>query len=192
MKQLFAPNTANGHLQISSNTPVLNSNEERVLEDELAIDAAPIHLDDDCYTSNLDSIPRTTEKTDGVDQTQAAGNRSMQETSAKGKKVVKKVDKVSQMIVALKEYTAMTRERFSDNRSKSSGTSKQFAQSATRADPCFLGKAIDMLNQYEDFGNKAYLKISKALHVRENKVVFMGMLEHKRRAWMEDILNPED
>ena len=49
-----------------------------------------------------------------------------------------------------------------------------------------------MLNQYEDLGNKAYLKILKALHVKENRVVFIGMLEHKRRAWMEDIINPED
>ena len=55
----------------------MNSNEERVLQDELAADAAPIHLDDDCYTLNLDSITRTTEETDGVDQTQAAGNRPM-------------------------------------------------------------------------------------------------------------------
>ena len=72
----------------------------------------------------MDSIPRTTKETDGVDQTQVVGKRSMQEASAKGKKVAKKVDKVSEMIVALKEYTAMTRERFSDNRDKSSGTSK--------------------------------------------------------------------
>ena len=49
-----------------------------------------------------------------------------------------------------------------------------------------------MLNQYEDLGNKAYLKISKALHVKENRVVFMGMLEHKRRARMDDIVNSED
>ena len=49
-----------------------------------------------------------------------------------------------------------------------------------------------MLNQYEDLGNKTYLKISKVLHVKENRVVFMVMLEHKRRAWMEDILNLED
>ena len=49
-----------------------------------------------------------------------------------------------------------------------------------------------MLNQYEDLGNKAYLKITKALHVKKNRVVFMGMLEHKRRAWMDDIINPED
>ena len=140
----------------------------------------------------MDSIPRTTKETDGVDQTQAVGKRSMQEASAKGKKVENKVDKVSEMIVALKEYTAMTRERFSSNRDKSSGTSKQFAQSATGGDPCSLEKAIDMLNQYEDLANKTYLKISKVLHMKENSVVFIGMLEHKRRAWMEDILNLED
>ena len=77
LKQLFAPSTTNGHLQISSNTPALNSNKERVLQDEIAANAAPIHLDDDCYTLNLNSIPWTTEETDGVDQTQAAGNRPM-------------------------------------------------------------------------------------------------------------------
>ena len=76
----------------------------------------------------------------------------------------------------------MMRERFSGNRGKSSGTSEQFSQLATRGDPCSLGKAIDMLNQYEDLGSKAYLKISKALHVKENGVLFMGMLEHRRRA----------
>nr|POF15473.1 hypothetical protein CFP56_60901 [Quercus suber] len=65
--------TAIRHLQISSNTPALNSNEERALEDELAIDVAPIHLDNDYYTPNLDSIPRTTEETDG-DNVEYEGN----------------------------------------------------------------------------------------------------------------------
>ncbi|XP_075633552.1 uncharacterized protein LOC142606022 [Castanea sativa] len=128
---------------------------------------------------------------DVVYQTQATGKCPMQEASAKGKKVMKKVHKVSEMTVAMKEYIAMMRERFSGNRGKLSGTSKQFAQSATRGDPCSLGKAIDMLNQCENLGNKANLKISKALHVMENRV-FMGMLEHRRRAWMENIVNPED
>ena len=86
----------------------------------------------------------------------------------------------------------MTRERFSGNRGKSGGTLEQFAQSATEGDSCSLGKALDMLNQYEDLGMKAYLKISKALHVKENRVVFMGILEQKRWAWMDDIVNPED
>ena len=125
--------------------------------------------------------------------TQRAGKRLVQDTSGKSnKKVSKKSDGVSEMIVALKEYTAMTRERFSSNRGKSGGTSEQFAQSATEGDPCSLGKAVDMLNQYEDLGIKAYLKISKALHVKENRVVFMGMLEHRRRAWMDDIVNSKD
>ena len=51
----------------------------------------------------------------------------MQVASAKGKKVLKKADKVSEMTVALKEYTAMTRENHSDKKGKSSGTSEGFA-----------------------------------------------------------------
>ena len=105
----------------------MNNDEECALKDELAIDAAPIHLDDDFYTPNLDSIPRTIEETDDVNQTQAVGKHPMQETSAKGKTVAKKVNKVSEMTVTLKEYTAMMRERFSGNRGKSSGTFEQFA-----------------------------------------------------------------
>ena len=46
----------------------------------------------------------------------------MQDASAEGKKVSKKVDRVSEIIVALKEYTAMTRERFCGKKGKSSGT----------------------------------------------------------------------
>ncbi|KAK9997935.1 hypothetical protein SO802_017538 [Lithocarpus litseifolius] len=158
--------------------------EERALEEELAADAAHIHLDDDYYTPNLDSIPRTAEETDVVDQTQATSKCPKQEASAKGKKVAKKVDKVSEMTVALKEYTAITRERLSGNKGKSTGTSKQFAQSTTRDDPCSLGKAIDMLNQYKDLGNKTYLNISKALHVKENKVVTMA----SRTEWLNAFL----
>nr|POE64179.1 hypothetical protein CFP56_68513 [Quercus suber] len=96
------------------------------------------------------------------------------------------------MIVALKEYTAMIRERYSGKKGKSSGTSEQFAQSAVEGDPCSLGKAIAMLNHYEDLGNKAYVKISKARQQKDYRVVFMGMPEHRRKAWMDDIINPED
>ena len=39
LKQLFAPNIAIGSLQISSNTPALDSDEERFLEEELANEA---------------------------------------------------------------------------------------------------------------------------------------------------------
>ena len=36
LKQLFSPNTVTGSLQISSNTPAPDSDEEHVLEEELA------------------------------------------------------------------------------------------------------------------------------------------------------------
>ena len=97
------------------------------------------------------------------DQTQRARKRLIQDASAKGKKVSKKVDKVSDMTVALKEYTAMTREGFSSKRSKLSSTFEQFSQFIVGDNPCSLRKAIEVLNQYEDLGNKAHVKISKAL-----------------------------
>ena len=63
LQQLFAPSTATGNLQISSNTPPLNSDEERALEEEIAnaniTDAsAPTHLDNDYYTPNFESFSK--------------------------------------------------------------------------------------------------------------------------------------
>lgn len=100
MKQLFAPSTVTGKLQISSNTPALNSDEELALEEELANDGVPNYLNDDCYTPNLESIPQTMEETKILDQTQRAEKRPMQDASAKGKKVSKNVDRISDMTMA--------------------------------------------------------------------------------------------
>ena len=106
------------------------------LEKELANESVRTHLDDDYYTPNLESIPQTVKDTEVEKQTQRAGRHSMQDASAKGKKVSKKVDRVSDMTVALKEYTAMTREKFSGKQGKLSNTSEQFAQSTVEGDPC--------------------------------------------------------
>lgn len=112
----------------------------------------------------------------------------MQNASAKGKKVSKKADRVNDMTVALNECTAMTWERFRGKWGKSSGTSEQFAQSTVRGDPCSLSKVIELLNKYEDLGNKAYVKILKALQQKDNRMVFMSMPKHRRKTWMEDII----
>ena len=71
LRQFFAPCTTTGNLQISSNTPPLNSDKECTLEEELAnahantnVDAnasAPTHLDKDCHTPNFDSFLQTME-----------------------------------------------------------------------------------------------------------------------------------
>lgn len=84
---MFAPSTATGNLQISSYTPALNSDEESALEEELANEDAPTHLDDDYYSPNLDGIHQTMEDVDTEHKTQRAEKRQMQDTSAKGKKV---------------------------------------------------------------------------------------------------------
>nr|POF22927.1 hypothetical protein CFP56_51532 [Quercus suber] len=167
LQQLFAPSIATGNLQISSNTPPLNSDEEHALEEELANandnTSAPTHLDDDCYTPNFDTFPHIVEDAEVEEVTQRAEKRPVQDASGKGKKVSRKSNRVSEMTVALREYTAMSRDKFSGKLGKGSSSSKQFAQSAIGGDPCSLPKAIEVLNSYADLSNKAYIKMSKAV-----------------------------
>ena len=113
LQQLFSPSTATGNLQISLNTPPLNSDEEHALEEELAnanADAnasAPTDLDDDCYTPNFDTFPQTVEDAEVEEVTRRAEKRPVQDSSGKGKKASKKSNRVSEMTTALKEYNAM-------------------------------------------------------------------------------------
>ena len=198
LQQLFATSTATGNLQISSNTPPLNSDEERALEEELAnanananADAnasAPTHLDDDCYTPNFDTFPQTVDDAEVEEVTWREEKRHVQDASGKGKKASKKSDRVSEMTVALKEYTAMMKDRFSGKLGKSNSSSDQFTQSAIGGDPCSFGKAMEVLNSYADLSNKAYIKMSKVLQQKDNRAVFMCMPKYKRKSWIKDIL----
>ena len=195
---MFSPSTATGNLQISSNTPPLNSDEERALEEELANDnananaSAPTHLDDDYYTPNFDTFPQTVEDDEVKEVTRRVEKRLVQDASGKGKKASKKSDSVSEMIAALKEYNTMSERRYSGKLGKASGSSNQFAQSVVGGDPCSLIKAMDVLNTYADLSNKAYIKMSKVLQQKDNRVVFMCMPEHRRKSWIENILNPRE
>ncbi|KAL0015494.1 hypothetical protein SO802_002563 [Lithocarpus litseifolius] len=184
-------------IAISLNTPPLNSDEEHALKEELANAnananvSAPTHLDDDYYTPNFKSFPQGVEDAKVEEVTQQPGNRPMQDVSGKGKKVSKKSDRVSEMTVALKEYTTMTKDRFSGKLSRCSGSTDQFTQSAGGGDLRSLGKAMAVLNLYADLRNKAYIKMSKVLQQKDNRVVFICMPEHRRKSWIEDILTPE-
>ena len=187
LKQLFAPNTATGSLQISLNTPAPNSDEERFLEEVLtneAHEARQAQLDDDdCYNPNMEGITQDEPTID--EKTQHANKHPMEEPTTKGKKVAKKNDRASEMTMALQEYTALARERFSNKKGKSSGSSDHVAQSANGGDPCSLGRDLDVLNQYEDLDDDTYLNIAAALQKKEKRVLFMGMPKNRRRRWME-------
>ena len=50
------------------------------------------------------------------EQTQRKDKRPMEEPTTKGKKVAKNNDRASEMTIALQEYTALSRERFSKKR----------------------------------------------------------------------------
>ena len=86
----------------------------------------------------------------------------------------------------------MSERRYSGKLGRSSGSSDQFAQSVVGGDPCSLAKVIEVLNLSADLSNKAYIKMLKALQQKDNRVVFMCMPEHRRKSWIEDILNPEE
>ena len=109
----------------------------------------------------------------------------MEEPTTKGKKVAKKNDRASEMTMALQEYTALARKRFSKKKGKSYGSFDYVAQSASGGDPCSLGRALEVLNQYTDLDDDTYLNVAEALQKKERRVLFMGMLEQRRRRFME-------
>ena len=147
----------------------MNSDEECALKEELANAnananaSAPTHLDDDCHTPNFDSFPQIVKDAEVKEVTRRAEKRLVQDASGKGKKTSKKSDRVSEMTMALKEYTTMSKHRYSGKLGRSSGSSDQFAQSVVGGDPYSLPKAMDVLNSHADLNNKAYIKMSNVL-----------------------------
>ena len=124
---------------------------------------------DDCYSPNLDGIPR--DESPFNDQTQCPDKHPIQDSSAKGKKVAKKADRASEMTTTLQEYNALTRERYSQRRGRAASSLDHCGQSAAKGDPCSLGKAIQVLNQHEDLDDDAFFVISTALHRSEERRV---------------------
>ena len=148
------------------------------MKEELANEAHRTQLgDDDCYNPNMEGITQDNPTVD--EQTQRADKHP------KGKKVAMKNDRASEMTMTLQEYTTLARERFSNKKGKSNGSFDHVAQSADGGDPCSLGRALEVLNQYKDLNDDAYVNITEALQKKEKSVLFMGMPEHRRRRWME-------
>ena len=104
-----------------------------------------------------------------MEQTQCADKRPIEELTGKGKKVAKKVDKASEMTVALQEYTALPRERFNKKMGNSMGSFDHVAQSATSGDAFSIGRALDVLNQYNDLDDDTYINISEVLQKKKKK-----------------------
>ena len=73
------------------------------------------------------------------------------------------------------------------------GSSDHVAQSASGGNPCSIGRALEVLNQYNDLGDDTYINISEVLQKKERRVMFMAMPKHRRRRWMEHYANgPEN
>ncbi|KAL0002351.1 hypothetical protein SO802_016132 [Lithocarpus litseifolius] len=89
------------------------------------------------------------------------------------------------MTIALQEYTTLAREQFNKKKGNSMGSSEHVAQSACGGNPCSLGRALEVLNQYDDLDDDTYINISEVLQKKEKWVVSTSMPEHRRRRWME-------
>nr|POE54871.1 hypothetical protein CFP56_42040 [Quercus suber]POE69122.1 hypothetical protein CFP56_70691 [Quercus suber] len=167
LRQLFAANAAIGAFQISSNTLSLDSDEERALEEEIANERSRTQLGaDDCYNPDMEGI--TQDDPLPTEQTQRADKRPIEEPTGKGKKVAKKSYKASEMTIALQEYTMLAREWFNKKKGKSMGSFDHVAQSATCGNPCSLGRALEVLNQYNDLDDDTYINFSKGRMVSPN------------------------
>ena len=127
-----------------------------------------------------------------TEQTQREDKRPIEELTGEGKKVAKKVDKASEITIAFQEYTALAREQFNKKMGKSMGSFDHVAQFATGGDPCSLGRALEVLNQYNDLDDDTYINISEVLQKKERQVVFTGMPEHRRRRMERYAHNPEN
>ncbi|KAK9996523.1 hypothetical protein SO802_021209 [Lithocarpus litseifolius] len=124
LRQLLAPTITTSSLQISSNTPASDSEEEHALEEKLAIEVARTHLsNDNCYTPNMEGISEDDPPV--IEQTQRVDKHPIQEASSKGKKVAKKRDSASEMTTALQEYTALAMERFSQGKGRVTSSSNR-------------------------------------------------------------------
>uniref|UniRef100_A0A7N2LN43 Uncharacterized protein n=1 Tax=Quercus lobata TaxID=97700 RepID=A0A7N2LN43_QUELO len=218
LRQLFAPNIANGALQISLNTPTPDSDEECALGWDETIQTVIASKEDDLkalalrkkgcpnygklrqlFAPNIANgalqISLNTPTPDSDEQCaleEELANEAHQPIG-KGKKVAKKGDRASKMTMVLQEYTALAREIFSNKKGRSIGSSDHGAQSTGGGDPCPFGRAFEVLNLYEDLDDDTYVNISEVLQKKEKMVVFMGMPEHRWRRWMECYANqPND
>ncbi|KAK9992522.1 hypothetical protein SO802_027507 [Lithocarpus litseifolius] len=72
------------------------------------------------------------------------------------------------MTIVLQEYTVLARERFNKKTGKSMGSSDRVAQSTSGGDPCSLGRALEVLNLYNDLDDDSYINIFEGRMVSPN------------------------
>ena len=70
-----------------------------------------------------------------TEQTQRVDKCPIEKPTIKGKNAAKKVDRASEMTMALQEYIALARKRFSNKKRRSTGSSEHVAQSAGGGNP---------------------------------------------------------
>ena len=97
----------------------------------------------------------------------------------------KKGDKMSDITIAIREFTEVFKQMFERRVAKTNVSSVE--ESKRKFERFSLDKAIEALSVYKDMPRTAYLKVMKVLYRKENTVAFLTMLEDKKIEWMESI-----
>ena len=104
----------------------------------------------------------------------------------KGKeKKPKKGDKMSDMTVAILEFTEVSRQRFERRVARTSGSF--VGESKRKIERFSFDKVVEALSVYKDMPRMAYLKVMKALYKKENRIAFLAMPEDRKIEWMDSI-----
>ena len=104
----------------------------------------------------------------------------------KGKeKKPKKGDKMSDMTLAIREFTEVSRQRFKRRVTKTSASS--VGESRRKLEQFSLDKAVQALSMYKNMPRTAYLKVMKALYKKENRVAFFAIPEDRKIEWIDSI-----
>uniref|UniRef100_A0A2N9GL58 Uncharacterized protein n=1 Tax=Fagus sylvatica TaxID=28930 RepID=A0A2N9GL58_FAGSY len=82
----------------------------------------------------------------------------------------KKGDKMSDMTLAILEFTEISRQRFKHRVTKTSANCVE--ESKRKLERFSLDKAVEALSEYKDMLRTAYSKVMKALYKKENKEYF--------------------
>uniref|UniRef100_A0A2N9GZZ6 Myb/SANT-like domain-containing protein n=1 Tax=Fagus sylvatica TaxID=28930 RepID=A0A2N9GZZ6_FAGSY len=162
---LFNKTTAIGLLAFASTEDPTNTEEERELDEQYWYGGIHVNVDAGSDDETVQVPPNM-------------GKVKCPTHEEKGKeKKPKKEDKISDMTLAIREFTEVSRQRFERRVARTSGSC--VGESKRKIERFSLDKAVEALSVYKDMPRTAYLKVMKALYKKEN-VAFLAMTEDRK------------
>lgn len=169
-------NKTTGLLAFASTEDPTNTEEEHEHDEQYRYGEIHLNVDSDSDNEAVEVSPNMVKV-----------KRAMHEAKHKKKKAKKEDEIFSEMILTIREFTELSRQRFEYRLAKSSGS--YVGGSKTKIERFSLDKAVEALNMYTNMPITAYLKVMKALYKKENRIAFLSMPENRKIEWMDSIVD---